>query len=241
MSAILACLAAALVGVEAGWRPLPTGGMEYIIQVEPGTLEALRPEDAIESDVPAEVRDVRHYRIVVGRGPLPKQLPAGAPATAAKGVEPTRTNFAPATGAPAAVVAGSPPGDAERWPGRAATGSADVKPFVPTLPPLKGAASPLPPKPLSPDPAVQPLVAQSAGFLEPSAEHAKGGASSPAAPASAPAEPQKPWLALWLTALLLCGSLGGNVYLGWIAWGTHSRCRAMLRAAEPGAPTCLTA
>jgi hypothetical protein len=119
-------------------------------------------------------------------------------------------------------------------------GSGSVKPFVPTLPPSKGGSSPLPPKPLSPDPAVKPLTAQRAGFLEPSDENSKGGASSPAAQVSAPAEPQKPWLALWLTALLLCGSLGGNVYLGWIAWGIHSRCRAMLRAAEPGAPACAT-
>jgi hypothetical protein len=215
MSAILACLAAALVGVETGWRPLPTGGMEYIIQVKPGTREALRPDEAIESDV--EVPNVRHFRFIVGRGPLPKELPVGAPA---------------------AVAGGSPAVSAERWPGRAATGSGGVKPFVPTLPPSKGASSPLPPKPLSPDPAVKPLIAQSAGFLEPSAENGKGRSSSPATQAFAPAEPQKPWPALWLTALLLCGSLGGNVYLGWIAWGVHSRCRAMLRAAEPNASAC---
>jgi hypothetical protein len=233
MSGMLACLAAALVGVEPGWQPLPGGGMEYILQIKPGTREALHPNEAIESDVPEAVRDVRHVRIVVGRDALPKKLPDPVPA-----------GGAPAGGAPARGSAASPPPSAERWPGRAAAGGASGSPltagpwgakaFAPSSP-LKGPASPPPPAALSPDPAGKPLIAQSAGFLEPSGTSGQGGSSSPAVQSPAPAEPQKPWRALWLTALMLCGSLGGNVYLGWIAWGTRSRCRAMLRTADPSA------
>ena len=66
MGTIMVCLAAAMVGVDVGWRRLPDGGMEYIIQIEPQTLEALRAGEAIQSYVPAEAGDIRSYRIEVG-------------------------------------------------------------------------------------------------------------------------------------------------------------------------------
>jgi pyruvate/2-oxoglutarate dehydrogenase complex dihydrolipoamide acyltransferase (E2) component len=226
MSTILVTLAAALVGVETGWRPLPTGGMEYIIQVKPGTREALRPDEAIESDV--EVPNVKHIRFVVGNGPLSREPPV--PAAADGSTAPAAAHAAPAT-----AVEKSPAPTAEAQPHRAAT-VPTAKPFVPSLPPSKGASSWLPPKPLPAEPAGKPLAAQSAAYLETSADSGHAASSSPAAQESAAAEPQKPWLALWLATLLACGSLAGNVYLGWVAWGMHGRCRAMLRAAAPAAP-----
>ena len=75
MSGIAICLASLVLGIDVGWQPLPGGGMEYIIQIEPGTLDALRPGEAIESQIPPEVRDVRAYRIVVGNQKLPTKLP----------------------------------------------------------------------------------------------------------------------------------------------------------------------
>ena len=69
-------LAAAVLGVDVGWQPLPGGGMEYIIQIEPELLDALRRGEVVVSQVPPQVKDVRQYRIVVGRGRLPRITPA---------------------------------------------------------------------------------------------------------------------------------------------------------------------
>jgi hypothetical protein len=186
MSAILACIAAALVGVDYGWQPLPGGGMEYIIQVEPGTLEALRPDDAIESNLPPEVRDVRRCRIVVGTKKLPTDPPAGS------------------------AAAGPAP---RPWP-VGGLGPLQPNPMLPSSPPLRSA--------LSPSPAATA-----------SATDAGKDASNPAAAErSESAEPTSPWLPTWAWAatLLCCASLGGNVYLAWIAWGIRKRCREMLLA-----------
>jgi hypothetical protein len=35
-------IAAAALGIDVGWQPLPEGGMEYIIQIAPQTLETLK-------------------------------------------------------------------------------------------------------------------------------------------------------------------------------------------------------
>ncbi len=76
MSFAVWVLAAGCLGVDVGWQPLPGGGMEYIIQIEPELLEALRRGEAVVSLVPPQVRDIRQYRIVVGRGPVPRITPA---------------------------------------------------------------------------------------------------------------------------------------------------------------------
>jgi hypothetical protein len=39
-------------------------------------------------------------------------------------------------------------------------------------------------------------------------------------------QPAKPWLPLTLTLLGLFASLGGNVFLGWVAWDSYNRSRA---------------
>ncbi len=171
MSALMVCIAAAALGGEVGWQPLPKGGVEYIIRIEPKTVESLRKGEALESELPAEVRacDVRHIRIVAGRDPLPHELP---PAPAANPVAP--------------------------WPPVAE--QHDVKPAIPAL------------------------------AAEADKDQAK-------VEESAEPEPAKPWLTPWTLAatLLCCASLGGNLYLGWVAWGTRRRCRALLQQAEPQA------
>ena len=42
MSPIALFMAAALVGAEVGWQPLPEGGVEYIIEISPDALDSLR-------------------------------------------------------------------------------------------------------------------------------------------------------------------------------------------------------
>jgi hypothetical protein len=82
MSMLLMCLAAAAVGIDVGWQRIPEGGgMEYIIQLDPQTLEALRGGQAIQSDIHPGAGEVRSYRIVVGKQQLPRESPPPPPPT----------------------------------------------------------------------------------------------------------------------------------------------------------------
>jgi hypothetical protein len=101
MSGIVLCMATLVAGADFGYQPLPGGGMEYIIQIEPWTRESLRPDDHVDSDIPADVRDVRKVRIVFGNDKLPKTLATIGRAT----VMPIPASAPPKTGKPAAPPA----------------------------------------------------------------------------------------------------------------------------------------
>jgi hypothetical protein len=95
MNAAILYLAAAAVGINAGWRPLPDGGMEYIIQLEPEALDLLRSGQAMQSDIPAQVQNVRGYRIIVGSGAPPRiDAPAAAMETEKPALGPLLLNAA---------------------------------------------------------------------------------------------------------------------------------------------------
>jgi hypothetical protein len=82
MCGLVVCLATVVVGIDAGWQPLDEGGIEYLIQIEPQLLDALRSgetADFLRSEIPSHVRDVRAFRISVGNGELPHQLPTSKP------------------------------------------------------------------------------------------------------------------------------------------------------------------
>lgn len=63
----------AAIGVDVGWKPTENGELEYIIQIAPEQLQALKTGDVIEVGVRPMLRSVRRYRIVVGTDPLPRQ------------------------------------------------------------------------------------------------------------------------------------------------------------------------
>jgi hypothetical protein len=69
-------VAAVALGIDVGWQPLPGGGMEYVVQLEPQTVELLRSGVEIPSDIPAYLKDVRRLRITVGNAPLARKIPA---------------------------------------------------------------------------------------------------------------------------------------------------------------------
>ncbi len=69
---------AGLVGVDVGGQPLNSGGMEYIIQIEPDSLDSLANGQDIISDVPTFLRDARTYRVRIGKDVLPQQGPKAA-------------------------------------------------------------------------------------------------------------------------------------------------------------------
>jgi hypothetical protein len=64
-----------IIGANVGWQPLPEGGMEYIIQLDPQTLEALKAGASIQSDIPPSAGEVRSYKIVLGTEKLPRISP----------------------------------------------------------------------------------------------------------------------------------------------------------------------
>jgi hypothetical protein len=79
MAGSVLCLVTLTLGMDAGWRQLPDGGMEYIIQIESHVLDSLRSGAEIESDIPPKMRDLRSYRITVGTGELPRDIPIERP------------------------------------------------------------------------------------------------------------------------------------------------------------------
>jgi hypothetical protein len=100
-AAILAILLvpAAARAVQFGWQPIPEGGVEYIVQVEPELLDAFR-QGGFSSDIPESMqRNLRRIRITVGNAKLPnqgdifgpKENSANTPAGPVTSAEPTPT------------------------------------------------------------------------------------------------------------------------------------------------------
>ena len=92
-----------LLGVDVGWQPLPDGeGMEYLIQLSPKDLEAMKLGEPWMTDIPPSVGDVRAYRITVGSESLPRvapppSLPSEPSETAAEQPAPRPLELAPDT------------------------------------------------------------------------------------------------------------------------------------------------
>lgn len=108
----------------------------------------------------------------------------------------------------------------------------------PGLPWLQGKL--FPPETLSAPlvPGGQPVDRSGAG------QPGTGGAKTPAAIGSdrrpdagqAPAEPPRPWVPFGGALAALFGSLGANLYLGWMVWETRRRWRTVLRKDQTGRP-----
>lgn len=207
--------ALALVGVDAGWQPLSGGGYEYIIQIEPASIAALESGQAIVSDVPAALGDIRSYRIQVGVGPLPRETapldsqPKSPPADDPPVVTPTPGSD------PAAQLAGVTVPDEQ--PSAAAQSLApDESPtrrragFRPeTSEPKSDAPSAAADTSTTPAPAASTFVAQASHWVKNLAD-------------------RRPWFALLGLGLLLF-SIGVNLFLTWVTWEARSQYRAIAR------------
>jgi hypothetical protein len=85
MLAQILCISVGILGINVGWRPMDDGGMEYIIQLDTQSLEALKSGEPIQSDVHPEAGDIRSYKIILGAEKPPRinsplksaQTPAG--------------------------------------------------------------------------------------------------------------------------------------------------------------------
>jgi hypothetical protein len=227
MSPLLILAAAAAVGVEVGWQPLPEGGHEYTIQIEPQLLNILKRQD-ITSDVPPQLQ-VRRYRVTLGTEKLARDdgppLPAhphvnDEPSTA---VADSPTDTAPGNATPPDV--GESPRHVPAEPTVAAEPSTHDNHHPTTVETAQttddhGSRHAVPPGQLPADGgASKPLEAQPAAHQEPSDAHTTE---------KPELEPERPWTPFLVSGVLLCCSLGANLYLGWIAWEARHRYRQAL-------------
>lgn len=227
MNGVGLALLTAVLGVDVGWQPLPNGGLEYIIQIEPQLLDSIRAGNDLVSDIPANLQGVRSYRITIGSDRLPRigePAEVGGPDAAAgpgssiddlAGAEPDSTT----TYLPQGTIAG---GDTEfRLRVVAAKLPAGAEQMPETGPLADG---PLLFAPTTPDESHQ-------------ADTQAAAADERAADVARPAD-ERPWTLLALAVLGLFLSLGFNLFLGWATWGFRQRYESLaarLAGAQPQA------
>lgn len=198
MSTTLTCLALALVGVDLGYRPASNGGTEFIIQINPATLQALRPGEPIDIDVPREARDMRpsHFSITLGNERLPHEVP---------------------------LTASLPPATAPIVPASPVMPVAAALPVLSSAAPSGREPVNIPPPSSAPSaPTVVP-IAMSANSAP--AESRIGELAPINTAGSNSAQPDRPWLVMCLLVIALMAS---NGYVGWLFWETRQRYRGLL-------------
>ena len=73
MNGVAVLVAAAVLGVDYGWQPTTDGQLEYIVQIEPVTLVALRGGQELISQIDPYVQGVRRFRVRVGTDMVPRR------------------------------------------------------------------------------------------------------------------------------------------------------------------------
>ncbi|MEX2114627.1 MAG: hypothetical protein WD845_15645 [Pirellulales bacterium] len=243
-------MAASTLGVEAGWQPLPEGGHEYTIQIEPSLVRLLESGNDVVSEVPSQI-DVRRFRIKLGTGELSRidgpPRAAADDSLAAPAMPPTdAATHTPAEDDLAAPWPGAQPAEEPAGRSPTATAPADESFALPAaeIPPGDDALD-LPAPETSPS-AAKGEPAVPARFEQPAADAQPldgQGATTGAVPRnhdtqrpsldSGAGEPQRPWLPLLLVVVFLACSLGANFYLGWMFWDARQRLRGALARVRP--------
>jgi len=155
MQALLAlALGTALTGIDVGWQPIEEGGLEYIVQIEPETLARLKPGDELATGIRPVLRDVRRYRIVIGKGPLPRiALPEGTAPAPSRSSQPQV--------APVPLAASEPEQSIVVPAERPAPAAIPAAPLAPgPAPPARIATVPQRPASAPPAPRAQPAVGE---------------------------------------------------------------------------------
>ncbi len=219
MSPTLTCLALALVGAELGYQPAPNGGEEFIVQINPATLQAIqRGGGRIDLAVPREARDTRPslVSVTLGNEPLPHMLP------------PVAASSPPAT---APIVTASPVLPAAAMSAPPAQMPSAEEPLRVGPP-----ASYRPPKSSVAHGGPLLIPTNSVRSSATSADRRIAGFPPLNADGSNATQPDRPW---WLAMCLLviAALLGSNVYVGWLFWDARQRYRGLLaRAFSFGQP-----
>ncbi len=233
LSALTFILAATATAVQFGWKPLESGGNEYIVQVEPELIDTFRKE-GFSSDVPPELRDIRRIVIQVGTGNLPHQgemtvlkppLPGdvNSPHLAAPQFGDGATADSSASQPPSIYDRQAPPAYSSA-PANSRSAGSPPPLLSPNVSTGDGSAAPLT-RPASH--AAQPAAAYQ-DDASPSDSSSNRAAGNPTTANTAAAEPSKPWLLLVAVAGGLVASAAANVYLGWMHWETRRRYQAVV-------------
>lgn len=240
----LVIVSAAALGVDYGWQPTSDRrGVEYIIQIEPELLGALRDGLEITSDVPPEAEPVHRFRIRVGTAELPRQSVtrvAPQPAFEEQGfLDPPADGpllSTPETDEPDESVV-----DDRALADRPPAWDPGPRPFEPPeesrlLDPSRDA-----PELDHRSERLQVVQAADAQLSASTAvtEESDEGNSNPAEGVDAPGASERPWWVWTATLLGLFASLGGNAFLGWVNWDQRSRYRelaARLRSQRASRP-----
>jgi len=234
MHALALGIAWGLLGLDVGWRPAAGGGMEYIIQIAPHELELFK-QHGIEGDIPPQVKDIRMYRVVVGNDVLPRQDPppeASNLATKASSSAASPMLFPPLAGQTKAYNPfASLSSLVSRYPfGQLTADSTRLDSSRPnsTRPDSSRSDSTRPDSskdaPRGKDSSVERWWED--GPTKVQRPTVRGAAEKTQAP---PKEIPEPWLPFTVVVLALFGSLGGNLYMGWITWETRAKYHALVR------------
>jgi hypothetical protein len=229
MTSVAILTAVAALGVHWGWQPVAGGGIEYIIRIDPYSIDSLKDGHDVFSNLPPTLPEIRSYRITVSDQPVPHE---GEP-------PPARSM---------SVSAAKPPGDATGKPSLAGDAPQTRPGGSRLFPPPKAASSTGPaivqPNHSGRDPWVKPAAASepAAVIQHPAAaSHAlsaeKPAASTAVAPSAserAPTSEQgKPWLALAGALVVLFASLAANVWLVWTALEFRAKYLAQVAKLKP--------
>jgi len=212
MHAVMLGMAMGLVGVNTGWRVLPEGGVEFILQIAPTELDLFKSEKEVVCDVRPELGQVRVFRVIVGNYVLPRQNPPQAPPTSAPSAKPTWTGWA---GSPNPLRDFLLRTTTRLWdPGA-------YRPVpVPSAPAKRPQETKAVPSSVSAD-RKAPAATDHATRPQPQPDK-----KQPAPPS--PLLPTKPWMPFTVAVVAFFGSFGGNLYLLWILGETRARYRALL-------------
>jgi hypothetical protein len=238
MTSWVLLLAASSVGIEAGWKPLATGGHEYTVQIEPELVRLLETGNDLVSEVPSEIH-VRSLRITVGKGGVARIEGDAAPTAAAPSAPPAVAAATPHDDLPTfGIDTALPPPPTDPVPDAVTHAPAESKDQPTPAAKEHSLAATDPPAPDSLPPSdaqAHPLSASPAGFSESPQEHKSEKPSLGGAPGATSAGAPTPWVPFLIAAVLLCCSLGANFYLGWIAWDARNRYRAAVTKLRPAA------
>lgn len=212
MNSAWVLLGMAALGIDYGWQPVAGGGIEYIIQIEPHTLDSLRDGADIVSDLPPHLRGIRRYRITVGTDPLPHE---GQPPPVSEVEGPLLSM--PQRGAPSATAAAAAgEATAARSDSDPTLTKGPPRPFIPQadtdVVPV-AALDPVAPPTAAPNEVYR--VADAGGTSARTGEAGTAGSDSP-----------RGGVLAWQLGMFV--SVGANVYLAWLAWGQRNRFRAVL-------------
>jgi hypothetical protein len=236
MTPWIVLIATATVGVDQGWQPIAGGGYEYIIQIEPETLESIKNGRDLYFQMPLSLNGVRGYRITSGIEPLPhdgEPLPA-ADARAAENEIPNE----PRTGNPRPMpknieISKSTAIDEQPAPG-AMTPEPGSRP-LPTVNQQAGGNQQVSGAGVAPAAAAADVSKSSRGIAssaQPNKAIQDEGSPSDDLPkgfdAAGDTETKPIWMSLNFALMVLFASLGVNLFLGWVTVAQRGRYRSVL-------------